>query len=168
MKIAPKLKRITEDDVTRLIDQAFIFSFFYFYFYFYFKDSTGTAPGVHQFKVGMKFEAIDPFNPSHVCVVTVIKVLRFNYFVLGVDSLATYFVCHANSINVFPCGWAKAHGLQLHPPRGGICFCFFLLEIYFFSLEQSKLNKRTHQERKKGVCNWSKMLVSMVQQKCKQ
>lgn len=80
----------------------------------------------------MKFEAIDPFNPSHVCVVTVIKVLRFNYFVLGVDSLATYFVCHANSINVFPCGWAKAHGLQLHPPRGGICFCFFLLEIYFF------------------------------------
>ena len=121
MKIAPKLKRITEDDVTRLIDQAFIFSFFVFCF----KDSTGTAPGVHQFKVGMKFEAIDPFNPSHVCVVTVIKVLRFNYFVLGVDSLATYFVCHANSINVFPCGWAKAHGLQLHPPRGGICFCFF-------------------------------------------
>ena len=119
MEIAPKLKRITEDDVTWLIS-------------FYFKDSTGTAPGVHQFKVGMKFEAIDPFNPSHVCVVTVIKVLRFNYFVLGVDSLATYFVCHANSINVFPCGWAKAHGLQLHPPRGGICFCFFLLEIYFF------------------------------------
>ena len=67
----------------------------------------------------MKFEAIDPFNPSHVCVVTVIKVLKFNYFVLGVDSLATYFVCHANSINVFPCGWAKAHDLQLHPPRGG-------------------------------------------------
>ena len=101
---------------------------FFHFFCFYFKDSTGTAPGVHQFKVGMKFEAIDPFNPSHVCVVTVIKVLRFNYFVLGVDSLATYFVCHANSINVFPCGWAKAHGLQLHPPRGGICFCFFLLE----------------------------------------
>ena len=68
----------------------------------------------------MKFEAIDPFNPSHVCVVTVIKVLKFNYFVLGVDSLATYFVCHANSINVFPCGWAKAHDLQLHPPRGSV------------------------------------------------
>lgn len=68
----------------------------------------------------MKFEAIDPFNPSHVCVVTVIKVLKFNYFVLGVDSLATYFVCHANSINVFPCGWAKAHDLQLHPPRGRV------------------------------------------------
>ncbi|XP_020628056.1 lethal(3)malignant brain tumor-like protein 2 [Orbicella faveolata] len=84
---------------------------------FFVQDSTGTAPGVHQFKVGMKFEAIDPFNPSHVCVVTVIKVLKFNYFVLGVDSLATYFVCHANSINVFPCGWAKAHDLQLHPPR---------------------------------------------------
>ena len=71
----------------------------------------------------MKFEAIDPFNPSHICVVTVIKVLRFNYFVLGVDSLATYFVCHANSINVFPCGWAKAHDLQLHPPRGKLWFC---------------------------------------------
>lgn len=84
---------------------------------FFVQDSTGTAPGTHQFKVGMKFEAIDPFNPSHICVVTVIKVLRFNYFVLGVDSLATYFVCHANSINVFPCGWAKAHDLQLHPPR---------------------------------------------------
>ena len=82
------------------------------------QDSTGTAPGLHQFKVGMKFEAIDPFNPSHICVVTVIKVLRFNYFVLGVDSLATYFVCHANATTVFPCGWAKAHNLQLHPPRG--------------------------------------------------
>ena len=82
------------------------------------QDSTGTAPGVHQFKVGMKFEAIDPFNPSHICVVTVIKVLRFNYFVLGVDSLATYFVCHANSTNIFPCGWAQSYNLQLHPPRG--------------------------------------------------
>lgn len=71
-----------------------------------------------QFKVGMKFEAIDPFNPSHLCVVTVIKVLRFNYFVLGVDSLATYFVCHANSKNIFSCGWAKEHGLELTPPRG--------------------------------------------------
>ncbi|CAH3194214.1 unnamed protein product, partial [Porites evermanni] len=84
---------------------------------FFVQDSTGTAPGLHQFKVGMKFEAIDPFNPSHICVVTVIKVLRFNYFVLGVDSLATYFVCHANATTVFPCGWAKAHNLQLHPPR---------------------------------------------------
>lgn len=84
---------------------------------FFVQDSTGTAPGVHQFKVGMKFEAIDPFNPSHVCVVTVIKVLRFNYFVLGVDSLATYFVCHANSTNIFPCGWAQSYNLQLHPPR---------------------------------------------------
>lgn len=84
---------------------------------FFVQDSTGTAPGVHQFKVGMKFEAIDPFNPSHICVVTVIKVLRFNYFVLGVDSLATYFVCHANSTNIFPCGWAQSYNLQLHPPR---------------------------------------------------
>lgn len=85
-----------------------------------FQDSTGTAPGPHQFKVGMKFEAIDPFNPSHIVVVTVIKVLRFNYFVLGVDSLATYFVCHANSRNIFPCGWAKSQSLPLTPPRGTV------------------------------------------------
>ena len=77
----------------------------------------------------MKFEAIDPFNPSHVCVVTVIKVLRFNYFVLGVDSLATYFVCHANSINIFPCGWAKTHGLQLHPPRGSVLLFYNLYSL---------------------------------------
>ena len=31
-KLLPKLKRITEDDVTRLIDQAFIFSFVLFLF----------------------------------------------------------------------------------------------------------------------------------------
>ncbi|EDO44413.1 predicted protein, partial [Nematostella vectensis] len=84
---------------------------------FFVQDSTGTAPGLHQFKVGMKFEAIDPFSPSHIVVVTVIKVLRFNYFVLGVDSLATYFVCHANSRNIFPCGWARSQSLPLTPPR---------------------------------------------------
>ncbi|XP_020915017.1 MBT domain-containing protein 1 isoform X2 [Exaiptasia diaphana] len=84
---------------------------------FFVQDSTGTAPGPHEFKVGMKFEAIDPFNPSHIVVVTVIKALRFNYFVLGVDSLATYFVCHANSRNIFPCGWAKSQSLPLTPPR---------------------------------------------------
>ena len=93
-------------------------SFFSVSYLFCIQDSTGTAPGPMQFKVGMKFEAIDPFNPSHLCVVTVIKVLRFNYFVLGVDSLATYFVCHANSKNIFSCGWAKEHGLELTPPRG--------------------------------------------------
>ena len=82
------------------------------------KDSTGTAPGPEQFKVGMKFESFDPLNPSHTVVVTVIKVLKFNYFVLGIDSLATYFCCHANSRNIFPVGWSKRHGISLIPPRG--------------------------------------------------
>ena len=118
--------------MTQLIDRTFLF----------FKDSTGTAPGVHQFKVGMKFEAIDPFNPSHVCVVTVIKVLRFNYFVLGVDSLATYFVCHANSINVFPCGWAKALGLQLHPPRGSVRFCYLRAVYCLLDLKKGQIMQR--------------------------
>ena len=96
---------------------------------------------MHQFKVGMKFEAIDPFNPSHICVVTVIKVLRFNYFVLGVDSLATYFVCHANSINIFPCGWAKTHSLQIHPPRGSV-WLFFNKPLSFGGHVESQENKK--------------------------
>lgn len=102
---------------------SFVHSFFLFH-----QDSTGTAPGPHEFKVGMKFEAIDPFNPSHIVVVTVIKALRFNYFVLGVDSLATYFVCHANSRNIFPCGWAKSQSLPLTPPRGTVVVCCVTVE----------------------------------------
>jgi len=38
------------------------------------------------FKVGMKLEAIDPLNLSHICVATIQKVLKNGYLMIGMFS----------------------------------------------------------------------------------
>ena len=79
----------------------------------------GTPPNRHgQFEPGMKFEAIDPLNPSNVVVATVAKSLRFNYFIAAIDSSQTYFICHASSKVIFPVNWCKSHKVPLTPPKG--------------------------------------------------
>lgn len=79
----------------------------------------GTPPSRHgQFEPGAKFEAIDPLNPSNIVVATVIKSLRFNYFIAGVDSTSNYFICHANSKSIFPMNWCKNQKITLTPPKG--------------------------------------------------
>ena len=84
----------------------------------YFQDATGTAQGPYAFEVGMKFEGINPYVPNQICVLTVIKELKYNYFIAGIDSQAAYFCFHANSRNIFPPGWCEAYGIELTPPRG--------------------------------------------------
>jgi len=81
-------------------------------------ESMGTPPNRHgQFEPGAKFEAIDPLNPSNIIVATVMKSLRFNYFIAGVDSTSAYFICHANSKNIFPANWCRNQKINLTPPR---------------------------------------------------
>ncbi|XP_059152588.1 MBT domain-containing protein 1-like isoform X2 [Physella acuta] len=75
------------------------------------------------FQVGMKLEAIDPLNLSAICVATVMKVLRNNYLMIGIDgSMAEngsdWFCYHATSPCIFPVGFCEINNLELTPPRG--------------------------------------------------
>ncbi|CAL1541940.1 unnamed protein product [Lymnaea stagnalis] len=74
------------------------------------------------FQVGMKLEAIDPLNLSAICVATVMKVLRNNYLMIGIDgSMAEngsdWFCYHATSPCIFPVGFCEINNLELTPPR---------------------------------------------------
>lgn len=80
-------------------------------------------PNGLKFQVGMKLEAIDPLNLSAICVATVMKVLKNNYLMIGIDgSMAEngsdWFCYHATSPCIFPVGFCKINGLDLTPPRG--------------------------------------------------
>lgn len=82
-----------------------------------------TPPEGYKFQVGMKLEAIDPLNLSAICVATVMKVLKNNYLMIGIDgSIAQngsdWFCYHATSPCVFPVGFCEVNGLNLTPPRG--------------------------------------------------
>ncbi|GFS22978.1 MBT domain-containing protein 1 [Elysia marginata] len=75
-----------------------------------------------SFQVGMKLEAIDPLNLSAICVATVMKVLRNNYLMIGIDgSMAEngsdWFCYHATSPCIFPVGFCEINNLYLTPPR---------------------------------------------------
>ncbi|KAK3757548.1 hypothetical protein RRG08_032714 [Elysia crispata] len=74
------------------------------------------------FQVGMKLEAIDPLNLSAICVATVMKVLRNNFLMIGIDgSMAEngsdWFCYHATSPCIFPVGFCEINNLDLTPPR---------------------------------------------------
>ncbi|KAH9495238.1 MBT domain-containing protein 1 [Bulinus truncatus] len=80
-------------------------------------------PHCLSFQVGMKLEAIDPLNLSAICVATVMKVLRNNYLMIGIDgSMAEngsdWFCYHATSPCIFPVGFCEINNLELTPPRG--------------------------------------------------
>jgi hypothetical protein len=74
------------------------------------------------FKEGMKLEAIDPLNLSTICVATVMKVLRSNYLMIGIDGMMSedgsdWFCYHATSPCIFPVGFCKKNGIELTPPK---------------------------------------------------
>lgn len=82
---------------------------------------TTESPGGVRFEVNMKLEAIDPLNLSTVSVASVIKVLRANYLMIGIDGSmcptgSDWFCYHATSPYIFPAGYSKEHGLQLATP----------------------------------------------------
>ena len=86
-----------------------------YFYYFQFQDIQSDS---NQFQVNQKLEAIDPRNPSHYCVCTVIEVkgyrirLNFDGFQYGYD-----FWRNANSPFIFPAGWTEKNGRYLDPPR---------------------------------------------------
>lgn len=78
-------------------------------------------PNTERFEANMKLEAIDPLNLSSICVATVIKVLRANYLMIGIDGSmcptgSDWFCFHATSPYIFPAGFCQANNLELHNP----------------------------------------------------
>ncbi|XP_013413115.1 MBT domain-containing protein 1 [Lingula anatina] len=80
-------------------------------------------PNGQRFEAGMKLEAIDPLNLSTICVASVMKVLKNNYLMIGIDgSMAhngsDWFCYHASSPSIFPMGFCEINSIELTPPRG--------------------------------------------------
>lgn len=78
-------------------------------------------PNGERFEPNMKLEAIDPLNLSSICVATVIKVLRANYLMIGIDGSmcptgSDWFCFHATSPYIFPAGFCQANNLELSNP----------------------------------------------------
>ncbi|XP_058797156.1 lethal(3)malignant brain tumor-like protein 3 [Phymastichus coffea] len=73
----------------------------------------------NNFKVSMKLEGIDPNNPSHYCVLTVAEVVGYRLR-LHFDGYAENFDfwVNADSMDIFPVGWAEKNGHKLQPPKG--------------------------------------------------
>lgn len=83
--------------------------------------STDTPSGF-KFEANMKLEALDPLNLSSICVATVIKVLRANYLMIGIDgsmcpSGSDWFCYHATSPYIFPTGYCQANKIRLSNPK---------------------------------------------------
>lgn len=75
-----------------------------------------------RFEQNMKLEAIDPLNLSSISVATVIKVLRCNYLMIGIDGSmcptgSDWFCYHATSPYIFPPGFCKKNNLKLTVPK---------------------------------------------------
>lgn len=75
-----------------------------------------------KFECNMKLEALDPLNLSSICVATVIKVLRANYLLIGIDgsmcpSGSDLFCYHATSPYIFPTGFCQANKIRLSNPK---------------------------------------------------
>ncbi|KAF6037969.1 MBTD1 [Bugula neritina] len=78
------------------------------------------------FAVGMKLEAIDPLNLSTICIATVMKVLKDNYLMIGIDGAvdskdgSDWFCYHATSASILPIGYCDTHDIPLTPPKGHV------------------------------------------------
>lgn len=82
---------------------------------------TNELPAGERFEADMKLEAIDPLNLSSICVASVIKVLRANYLMIGIDGSmcptgSDWFCFHATSPYILPAGFCKANNIQLSTP----------------------------------------------------
>lgn len=85
-------------------------------------NNNNHAKGQLKFEDGMKLEAIDPLNLSTICVATLMKVLRSNYLMIGIDGMmqtdgSDWFCYHASSPCIFPVGFCKINNIELTPPK---------------------------------------------------
>ncbi|XP_056311487.1 LOW QUALITY PROTEIN: scm-like with four MBT domains protein 2 [Danio aesculapii] len=77
----------------------------------------------HSFRAGMKLEMVSPWEPFHICPVSVTKVYNEYHFQITVDDLTaeatpTSAVCHAESPGILPVQWCLKNGVELERPRG--------------------------------------------------
>ncbi|KAM4677733.1 scm-like with four MBT domains protein 2 [Discoglossus pictus] len=77
----------------------------------------------HCFTLGMKLEAVDPTEPSHIRPATVTKVYNNLYFQVTIDDLRpdardVSMLCHADSLGLLPIQWCLINGVNLTPPKG--------------------------------------------------
>ena len=77
----------------------------------------------HFFTVGMKLEAVNMSEPSHVCPASVTKVFNSHFFQVTIDDLRPEpsklsMLCHADSLGILPVQWCLKNGVSLTPPKG--------------------------------------------------
>ncbi|XP_046634887.1 polycomb protein Sfmbt-like isoform X3 [Daphnia pulicaria] len=84
--------------------------------------------GALKFKEGMKLEAVDPLNLDHICVASVVKVLRQGYLMIRIDRQEAdagddqvedpgEFCYHSSSACIAPPGFCEANAITLKPPE---------------------------------------------------
>ncbi|XP_028513995.1 scm-like with four MBT domains protein 2 isoform X2 [Exaiptasia diaphana] len=107
------------------------------------QDKEDTLPPTHGFKPGMQLEAVNPQDPSSICVASVIECNSEQYFTLQIDDFIENnnqkklrFWCQSNSKNIFPVGWCKKNNVQLTPPPGNP-YKEFIWEDYIKSKKTS-------------------------------
>ncbi|XP_074649669.1 MBT domain-containing protein 1-like [Tubulanus polymorphus] len=88
----------------------------------YFEKPKVAHNDYEKFEKGMKLEAIDPLNLSAICVASVMKVLKDDYLMIGIDgSMAVdgsdWFCYHATSPCIFPVGFCEINDIFLTQPR---------------------------------------------------
>ncbi|XP_012276063.1 scm-like with four MBT domains protein 1 [Orussus abietinus] len=100
-----------------------------------FKNCINHSP--HNFKIGMKLEALSPDDRAKICVATVMKVFDDTYFLVQIDdfikkeqlpnseafvnvSKRDTWLCTSEHPYIFPIGWAKKNNLKVTNPDGWI------------------------------------------------
>ncbi|XP_054010970.1 scm-like with four MBT domains protein 1 isoform X2 [Hylaeus anthracinus] len=92
----------------------------------------------HEFKVGMKLEALSPIHQTKICPATVIKVFDNTYFLVRIDTYdksmegidiesciynsteKNTWLCTSAHPYIFPVGWAKRNDIKIAQPNGWI------------------------------------------------
>uniref|UniRef100_A0A7M5X7K3 Uncharacterized protein n=1 Tax=Clytia hemisphaerica TaxID=252671 RepID=A0A7M5X7K3_9CNID len=80
----------------------------------------------HNLRLGMKLEAINPQNPSEICVATVTRIFDPFYFLVKIDNLISVqedvttdsFVARKGQAGIFPVGYCFKNGVHLQQPKG--------------------------------------------------
>lgn len=87
----------------------------------------------HQFRLGMKLEALSPTDRNRICSATVAKVFDDTYFLVQIDDMEkspakldslrydcpenTTWLCTSTHPYIFPINWAKSHHVEFSPPK---------------------------------------------------
>ncbi|KAI5709826.1 hypothetical protein M8J76_008381 [Diaphorina citri] len=74
----------------------------------------------HELTVGTKLEAVDPKLHSAIASATVVQIFDPYYFLVQIDNSDSKFLATLDHPYIFPHGWAKSHGLEVHKEESPI------------------------------------------------